>query len=87
MAKLIEVRKAKHLSKVLMNCEERESVLRALLRETVEALIWCSGSQSFAPEVKERIGWERGPQITIDRGLMFLATEYQHTGLGSKRSK
>ena len=43
-----------------------------LLKDAREALIWCSGSNDFAPEGMARDGWVKGPQKVILEILDYL---------------
>lgn len=46
--------------------EEKPASDAALLKDAMDALLWCSGSADFAPEGQARVGWERGPQRVLD---------------------
>jgi hypothetical protein len=50
----------------------REQLLVMLLEEAKENLIWCGGSDDFAPDGKARDGWAKGPRQTIDTISMVL---------------
>jgi hypothetical protein len=43
-----------------------------LLREGLEHMIWCSGSEDFAEGGKARIGWDKGPKKWLVKVIDFL---------------
>ena len=38
-----------------------------LLKEAIENLQWCGGSNDFSPEGQAKIGYDKGPRTTISK--------------------
>lgn len=63
--------------------------LKDLLRRGVQELLWCSGSNDFAPGGQARLGWERGPMrwiAEVEQTLKASALEIINEALDGERS-
>ena len=56
-----------------MDACERVTTLEAALRDCVDNLVWCSGSNDFSVDGVARIGWLKGPEQSIKRANTALA--------------